>query len=114
MYRIEVAGLPPTLNEVISSKSVHQKRRWRDEWKGIMWGHILEAKLPKLIPPITLSVTQFCKSNVRDADNAVMSSKYFCDTLESMGLVDNDSIIKPLILDAKKGKENKQVFIIQT
>ena len=75
----------------------------------------IEAKLPKeLATPITLSVTQFCKGVVRDADNGVISAKFCGDALKLYGYIPDDSpeFISTVILRSAKGKANKLVINI--
>lgn len=89
--------------------------RHRDEWHGLFWAAMVDSKLPKTIKtPITLSVTQFCK-RLRDVDNAVISAKFCLDTLKEHGYIPDDSpeYVSQVILECKKGKENKTVILIQ-
>lgn len=115
MYRIEIAGIPPTLNTWLSGTHWRTKAAQKVEWEELFAWAFVQAKLPKkLQTPITLNVTQFCKGKVRDVDNTVLAAKFCADALKSSGRIPDDSpeYVKTLILTSEKGKENKTVVII--
>lgn len=86
-----------------------------DEWHLRLLAAYREAKLPKPLKwPVTLSITQYCKGVVRDADNAVIAAKFAGDTLAEHGWLpdDNPTYIPTVILSTKKGASNKTVVQI--
>jgi len=115
MYRLEADGLAPSLNAFYAGMHWSKRKRIVDEWHTIFWASMVESKLPKpLKTPITVSVTQFCK-RLRDVDNAVISAKFCLDTLKEHGYIPDDSpqYVERVILECKKGKENKTIIVIQ-
>lgn len=109
MYSLEIKGLPPSLNNWLSGTHWRTKNRQKDEWHGIMWAAIVDAKLPKkLNTPLTLSVTQVCK-RLRDVDNGIISAKFFLDTLRLHGYIPDDTpeFVSEVRLRSVKGKEDK-------
>lgn len=116
MYRIEIDELPPSLNAFYGGMHWAARKKIVDEWHRTIWLACKAAKLPKTLQtPLTLSVTQYCKGVVRDADNAVVGAKLFGDTLKECGYIPDDgpAYIPTVILTTKKGKENKLVVVIQ-
>ena len=116
MFRIEVEGRVPTLNTWLSGTHWRVKARQKKEWQELFWAGFIDAKLPKkLDTPIILNVTQFCKSIVRDVDNAVLSGKFCLDALKEYGYIPDDSpkYVSQMTLTTKKGKRDKSVVIIQ-
>ncbi len=63
--------------------------------------------------PIWLKVTMVAKRPY-DCDNVVVAAKMLLDTMRALGTLinDNPSYVRPLILDACKGPEDKLVIEI--
>lgn len=115
MYRIEFDQLPPSLNAFYGGMHFSKRKKIVDEWHSIMGWACKAAKLPTTLQtPLTLHCTQFCKGVVRDADNAVVGIKLFGDSLKACGYIEDDShkFVSTVILETKKGKEDKMVIII--
>jgi Holliday junction resolvase RusA-like endonuclease len=115
MYRLEVEGIPPSLNKFYSGMHWRVMQRHRDEWHTLFWISFKKAKLPKpLTTPITVSVTQYCK-RLRDVDNAVISAKFCLDTLREHGYIPDDTpeYVNKVILECQKAKVDKTVILIQ-
>jgi len=89
-----------------------------DEWHGLFLEAFQRAKLPNPLPkkdtPYIMQCTQFCKGNVRDDDNAVVSVKLCKDTLTHYGYIEDDDYktFNNSQTVTKKGKINKTVIII--
>lgn len=116
MWRIEVPGLPPSLNAFYGGMHWAKRKGIVDEWHEIFHFALKEAEVPKkLRTPITIAVTQFCKGRMRDRDNAIIAHKLLADVLKNDGYIPDDSYkyVNSAILDVRKGKENKTVIIIQ-
>lgn len=115
MYRVEVPGLPPSLNKWLSGTHWRTKAREKIEWEGAFLWALREARIPKPLKwPVTLDVTQF-STRIRDCDNAVISAKFAGDALVAGGWLPNDTpeYIACVVLRSAKGKENKTVMVIQ-
>ncbi len=115
MLRVEIGGLPPSLNQWLSGTHWRTKAREKKEWEATFHWAFVAAKLPKPLKwPVTLDVTQFSK-RIRDCDNAVISAKFAGDALVAGGWLPNDTpeYIACVILRSAKGKENKSVILIQ-
>lgn len=116
MHRVELEGRIPTLNSWLSGTHWRTKHKEKKEWQDRFLLAFLEAKLPKKLSyPITLSVTMYCKSKVRDVDNAVLAGKFCADALVANGYLEDDSpkYISSMILTTHKGVLDKTVIIIQ-
>lgn len=115
MYRLEIIGKVPSLNTIYGGTHWSKRKELCDQWHSVIGYACKVAKLPRTLPtPITLSVTQFCKGRVLDSDNAVLIAKWACDTLKEMGYIPEDSpaYVPTVILNARKGKEDKVVIDI--
>jgi len=115
MWRIEIDELPPTLNKFYSSPHWSYRDKQVKYWHERFHWAFKEAKLPKLNWPVTLSTTQYCKGKLRDVDNTAIGAKFASDALVKGEWLPDDSpkYIERLILESKKGKENKIVILIQ-
>lgn len=116
MYRIEVNALPPSLNAFYGGMHWTKRKALVDEWHGLFLTALNDAQVPKEIPtPVVITITEFCKSHVRDADNAVVAAKFLCDSLKLYGYIpdDNYRYISSVILMTKKGESDKTVALIQ-
>lgn len=114
MTRIEVGEIPPSLNKYYSGLHWTKRKAITDEWHLLFLAAFRKAKLPKpLAYPITLHVVEFCK-RLRDSDAAVMASKFCGDALVKYGYLpdDNPNYIRSVILQSRKGKEDKTVILI--
>lgn len=89
-----------------------------DKWHLLFLSAFRETKLPKPLPtPLLLHATQFCKGKIRDVDNGITIVKFGGDALKKYGYIldDGPKYIKTIILDSKKGNQNKTILtIIQT
>lgn len=116
MYRISVPALPPSLNQMYSGTHWGRRKAMVEEWHQFFWIAFKQAGLPKALKcPITLSVTEFSKRVVRDADNAVVAAKLCGDALKKFGYIEDDGpkYIETVILNTKKGEEDETVILIQ-
>lgn len=115
MYRVEVAGLPPSLNAFYAGMHFRKRKALADEWHAAFHWAFVAAKLPRPLRwPVTLDVTQFSK-RIRDCDNAVISAKFAGDALVAGGFLPDDTpeYIACVVLRSAKGKENRTVMLIQ-
>lgn len=113
MHRVEVNALPPSLNKFYSGMHWTKRASMVDEWHGLFRAALQDAKVKKkLVTPLSLNVTQFCSRIVRDVDNGIISAKLFADALKLYGYIPNDTpeFIQSVILQSKKGKEDKIVI----
>lgn len=115
MYRIEINALPPSLNAFFGRMHWTKRKAIVDEWHGLFLGAFRDAGLPRpLQTPISLSVTEFCKGNVRDSDNAIVAIKLCADALKAHGYIPDDgpAYRNNDVLRTEKGKEDRTVIII--
>lgn len=115
MYRFEVPYLPPTLNQFYAGVHWGRRQAWKNAFNSLILAEFRKKGFPKVLKtPITIHCTQFCKRNVRDADNSVIGVKFLQDALVHFGHIpdDNHKHISTVILQTRKGKEDKTVFII--
>lgn len=111
MYRIEVEGRVPTLNQY-RNFHYYKNNNLKQEWTERLLRRM--TSLPHFDKPITLHVTQFTK-RMRDCDNTVIAAKYMQDALVKGGYIqdDNPDYIKALVLRWDKAtKEEKIVYTI--
>lgn len=115
MWRVEVGALPPSLNALYAGMHWAKRNALANEWHGTFLGAFMDARLPKPLPwPVSMSVTQFFKGQVRDCDNAVVAAKLCGDALVAHGYLPDDSpeYVAHVTLRCSKGKENKTVVVI--
>ena len=115
MWRIEINALPPSYNAFHAGMHWARRKAIVDEWHGLFLAAFVDANLPKPLPtPISLNVTEFCKGNVRDCDNAVVAAKLCADSLKMHGYIPDDGpkYRNNDILSTEHGKENRTVVII--
>ena len=115
MYRIEIAGRIPSLNDFYSGAHWSHRAKMASQWHETMIWEMRAQELPKtILAPFTLSVDVYRK-RVVDNDNAVMSAKFFVDALKQSGRIKDDSpdYWKALILRSHKGKKDTTVFTIE-
>lgn len=113
MWRIDVKGRPPSLNDWYGSGSWRRRHAQKAQWGPIFFYAIKESKLPKL-KSVHVSVTQFCKGRARDADNVVPCAKLFLDALVDAGNLPDDSpeYVRSVTLASRKGREDRVVVAV--
>src|SRR3990167_1163933 len=115
MYRIEVKGRMPSLNEWLSGTHWRKKNDDKKMLQEILLLEFKIANLPKhLKSPITFSVSEMTK-HTRDADNAVLGAKFCAYALVMGGYLpdDNPKYVPTVILHWEKAKkEEKIVYLI--
>lgn len=115
MLKIQVQGIPPSLNKYYSGMHWTKRKSITDEWHLRFLAAFRKAKMPKpLKHPITLCVIEFCK-RIRDSDGTVMASKFAGDALVKYGYLpdDNPSYIPTVVLQSRKGTEEKTLLLIE-
>lgn len=115
MYHVEIEGLPPTLNQFYSSPHWSKRNQLKNEWREKCFYAIKEALIPKFHAPIIINATQFSRRTPRDVDGTIMGVKFFMDAMIDAGRIEDDGpeYVHTVILQSKKGKENKIVITIQ-
>jgi len=116
MYRLEINALPPSLNQFYAGVHWSKRKDWMAIWHGLWRAALQEAHVPRpLNAPVTLSVTEYCKSHLRDCDNAVIAAKGLGDALVQYGYLPDDGpeFISCVILKSCKGESNKTVALIE-
>ena len=94
-YRFVIKGRLPGLNEFISSArgqpwwaAANKKKKAMKEVAGAIW----QAKFPKFIVPVSLSIKFIEKDGRRDRDNVTSGgTKVILDALKHLGVIQNDS-----------------------
>ena len=114
MYRLVLKGKAPSLNEWLSGTHWRKKAASKKEWEETIFWALKEAKLPKLSPPITINATIFNR-RPKDTDNQIIIVKFLCDALVKGGYLESDDYrhIPTIILNSKKGTEDKTVILLQ-
>lgn len=115
MFRVEVAGLPPSLNAMYAGMHWSKRNKMAEEWHGLFRAAFLDAGLPKpLSGPVSMNVTQFFARQMRDCDNAVVSAKLCGDSLVAHGYLPDDSPkwVTHVVLRCEKGKSNRTVIML--
>jgi len=118
MYRIEIKELPPTLNKFWAGVHWRKRKEIADTWHLIFKNAFRKANLPKPLPkkdvPYIIQCTQFCKSRVRDDDNAIVGTKLCKDALTHWGYIEDDDYktFNDGVTSTRKGKENMMVILI--
>jgi len=116
MIQIEIPGLVPTLNQIYQSIHWAKRKKMVDEWHEIMLWEFKRQNVPRPLKwPFTLSITQFSKRIPRDTDGTILGAKFALDALVEFGYIPDDSpeYVPTVILNSRKGKENKLIIQIQ-
>jgi len=116
MYRLEVPGRMPTLNNIYSSPHWTKRKKMADEWHETIGWCLKSSNLPdEITDPFWLNATVFTKK-MRDHDNCVIAAKFFLDALVKCGYVPDDSpkYVKGIVLQWQKAEgEEKTVYLLQ-
>ncbi|MDP2654935.1 MAG: hypothetical protein Q8Q08_13015 [Candidatus Omnitrophota bacterium] len=115
--KLEVPGLPPTLNAMNRSVNRYARTATKDEWRARYGWALRAAKWKRLRTPIAFYVLQYSRRE-RDADALSITAKFMLDAIVDAGLLPDDGprYVRKLVLvprKAAKGEPERTVFIAQ-
>ena len=98
MQKLEIIGIPPTLNE-LKRMHYHTQSLSKKEWERVVSIEILKQKLKAAKPPVIITYRfHFRDKRRRDPDGYAYSAKSIQDALVRSGILpdDNFSVVKEL------------------
>lgn len=114
MWRVEVEGLPPSLNAFYSGLHWAKRKALADEWHLRFLAAFREARFEPFKRPVLINCTLYSKRQPRDADNAVIAVKFAQDALHLGGYIPDDSpeYVHTVILSSKKAGDGKDKIVL--
>ena len=114
MFRIEIDGIPPSLNAFYAGMHWGKRKEIMDEWHMLFLAEFRNVIKQKVNWPITVSATLYSKRVPRDCDNVVIAAKAACDALVMGGFIPDDSpeYVSAVILRSKKSENKKDITVI--
>lgn len=98
MQKLEIIGIPPTLNE-LKRMHYHAQSNSKKTWERITRVEIMRQKIQAVTPPVVITYRfHFKDKRRRDPDGYAYSAKSIQDALVRSGILpdDNFTVVKEL------------------